>query len=58
MYVYFVEAHRAHGTNIPSYWRADHDDGRYYSELECEVASREAFTESARKFFAADRQEA
>lgn len=58
MNIYFVEPHRAHQTNIPGYWRADHDDGRYYSELECEVTSRDAFIESARKFFAADRREA
>lgn len=51
MTIYFVEAHRAHNTNIPAYWRADHDDGRYYSELECEVSSREEFEQSAKKFF-------
>jgi hypothetical protein len=53
MNIYFIEAHRAHQTNIPAYWRADHDDGRYYTELECEVESHEAFAESAAKFFAA-----
>lgn len=51
MHIYFVEAHRAHQTNIPAYWRADHDDGRYYSELECEVSSRAEFERSAAAFF-------
>jgi hypothetical protein len=54
MTVYFIEAHRAHQTNIPGYWRADHDDGRYYSELECEVATREEFEANARSYFQAN----
>ncbi len=55
MQIYFVEAHYAHRRQIPAYWRADHDDGRYYTEFECEAGGRSEFERSAAAFFKRDR---
>jgi hypothetical protein len=49
--VYFTEAHRAHQAYVPGYWRADCEDGRYYTEMECEVSGRDEFAANARRYF-------